>query len=68
VSTCGDAIVEVIRSALDRLDRLPTGEADQIIGALVADLRTRRPMAVAPLSDWAPTETPPSGPPGGSAA
>lgn len=61
----GSAIVETIRMALDRTDALPPAEADQVFAMLVADIRSRRPVAVSCLSDWSPTEEPPTSPPGG---
>lgn len=51
------AIVELVRSALAALDGLAPAEQDHIVAALVADLRSRRPVAVAPLGVLpAPTE------------
>lgn len=51
------SIVEVIRSALAAVESLAPDEQDLVTSMLVADLRTRRPVAVAPLdSGFAPTE------------
>lgn len=46
----GKAIVEVMRSALASLDTLDPADQDTIVSALIADLRARRPMSIAPLS------------------
>ena len=57
MSPLASAILEVIRSALDRSDKLDAAEAELVFSTLVADLRARRPMSVAPLSVLAaPTE------------
>jgi hypothetical protein len=60
MSALASAIRETIRSALEALDGLAKtdpGAVDEIIAALVADLRTRRPVAVASLAaGFAPTE------------
>jgi hypothetical protein len=48
-STRGVALVEVFRASLASLDGLAPAEQDAIVGAIVADLRARRPVAVAPL-------------------
>ena len=48
------AIVEVFRAGLATLDELEPAEQDHIIGALVSDLRARRPVAVAPLGVLGP--------------
>ena len=58
MTTRAAAIIEVIRVALGSLDELAPAEQDHIIGALVADLRTRRPVAVAPLSRLPAAEGP----------
>jgi hypothetical protein len=50
------AIVEVIRWALDEADKLDPRERDQLYAALVADLRSRRPESVSPLTIGPPTE------------
>jgi hypothetical protein len=51
------AIVEVLRSALDAIDELEPDEQEAIVAAVVADLRARRPMSVAPLAaGFVPTE------------
>lgn len=69
MSATADACIEIFRSTLDRVDRLhDPAERDRIYSALVADLRSRRPVAVSCLSDWSPTEEPPTSPPGGEAA
>lgn len=61
------AVVEVMRSALATLDALDVGDADRVVAALVADLRTRRPIAVAPLdAGFGPTEPVPTHAPGGA--
>jgi hypothetical protein len=57
-STRGAALVEVFRSALATLDTLEPDELTAIIGAFVADLGTRRPMSVAPLSVLPPPTQP----------
>jgi hypothetical protein len=43
------AIVEVFRTALVAADRLAPAERDAVSGALMTDLRSRRPEAVSPL-------------------
>lgn len=48
------ALVEVIRSALARLDALSPAEQEAIVGALVADLRARCPVAVSSLGTLPP--------------
>ena len=51
------AIIEVLRSALASMEHLDPAEQDLIVSTLVADLRARRPVAVAPLGVLpAPTE------------
>lgn len=51
------AIVEILRSTLAAVDELEPHEQDAIVAAIVADLRARRPVAVAPLGVLpAPTE------------
>jgi hypothetical protein len=57
-STRGAALVEVVRAALATLDTLEPVEQTAIVGALVADLRARRPMSVAPLSVLPPPTEP----------
>lgn len=52
-SARGAALVEVFRAALAALADLESAEQD----AIVADLRARRPMSVAPLSVLPPPET-----------
>jgi hypothetical protein len=51
-------IVEHIRQTLDAIDTLEPHEADLIIGAIVADLRSRRPVAVSPLGVLPPPGEP----------
>ncbi len=48
------AAVEILRSTLATIDSLDPEEQDHIIGALVADLRARRPVAVSCLSTLPP--------------
>jgi putative ubiquitin-RnfH superfamily antitoxin RatB of RatAB toxin-antitoxin module len=50
------AIAEVIRSALAAADRLDPHERDEIYRALVADLRSRRPENVSPMTLGPPIE------------
>lgn len=51
------AAIEVMRSALASIEHLDPVEQDLIVAALVADLRARRLVAVAPLGVLpAPTE------------
>jgi hypothetical protein len=57
-SVRGAALVEVIRSALASLDGLEPAEQDAIVSALVANLRARRPVAVAPLGALGPPMEP----------
>lgn len=57
-SAIGAALVEVFRSALATLDTLEPAEQTAIVGTLVADLRARRPMSVAPLSVLPPPTDP----------
>ena len=57
-STRGAALVEVFRAGLAALDDLEPAEQDAIVGALVADLRARRPAAVAPLGTLGPPTEP----------
>jgi hypothetical protein len=57
-SARGTALVEVLRSALATLDGLDPAEQSAIVGALVADLRARRPIAVAPLGVLGPPTEP----------
>ena len=55
--SCAPAIIEVIRSALAAMEHLDPVEQDLIVATIVADLRARRPVAVAPLGVLpAPTE------------
>jgi hypothetical protein len=54
ISVRAAALVEMIRSALAALDGLTPGEQDHIVAALVADLRARRPVAVAPFGTLGP--------------
>lgn len=42
-------IVEHLRHALAAVEELEPQEQDIVIGAVVSDLRSRRPVAVAPL-------------------
>jgi hypothetical protein len=58
VSPRGAAIIEVFRSALATLDTLEPDEQTAIVRALVADLRARRPVAVAPLGELGPPTEP----------
>jgi hypothetical protein len=44
------AVVELLRSALDAADRLDPPDRDELYRALVADMRSRRPESVSPLS------------------
>lgn len=57
-STRGAALVEVFRAALAALANLEPAEQDAIVGAIVADLRARRPVAVAPLGVLGPPTEP----------
>ena len=57
-SARGVAIVEVLRSALATLDTLEPAEQAAIVGAIVGDLRARRPVAVAPLGVLGPPTEP----------
>jgi hypothetical protein len=50
------ALVELMRSARASLDGPDPVEQDSIVASIVADLRARRPTAIAPLSLWPPTE------------
>jgi hypothetical protein len=51
------AIIRTLRAALAATETLEPAEQDLVVGALVADLRARRPVAVAPLGVLpAPTE------------
>lgn len=59
------AIVEVVRSALASLDKLEPAEQDHITAAIVADIRSRRPVAVAPLGLLPPPTEPIRDPRGG---
>jgi hypothetical protein len=57
VSPRAATVVERFRATFVYLDALDLAEQDQIVAALVADLRSRRPMSIAPLSVLpAPTE------------
>lgn len=57
MSARADAIVEVLRSALDSADKLADPvERETIYTALVSDLRSRRPVNVAPISFGPPTD------------
>jgi hypothetical protein len=58
VSPRASAIVEVVRSALAAVDELEPAEQDLIISTIVADLRSRRPTAVAPLGVLGPPTEP----------
>jgi hypothetical protein len=53
-STRGAALVEVFRAALATLDELEPAEQAVIVASLVADLRARRPVAVAPRGTLGP--------------
>jgi hypothetical protein len=48
------ALVEVFRVSFAALAELEPDEQDAIVTALVADLRARRPMSVAPLGELGP--------------
>jgi hypothetical protein len=63
----GAAVAELIRTALATADRLDPVERDAIYAALVADLRSRRPESVSPMTLGPPTEPirDPRGPGGG---
>ncbi len=50
------AVAELIRTALVAADQLDPIERDAIYAALVADLRSRRPEAVSPMTLGPPTE------------
>lgn len=50
------AVAELIRTALAAADRLDLVEREAIYTALFADLRSRRPDAVSPLSLGPPTQ------------
>ena len=50
------AIVEVFRSTIASIETLDPAEQDLIIAAIVADLRARRPVAIAPMTFGPPTE------------
>lgn len=52
------SIIEHIRQALAAVDELEPHEQDLVIGAIVADLRSRRPVAVAPLGVLPPPTEP----------
>lgn len=54
----GAALVEVFRTSLAAMDALAPAEQDAIVSALVADLRARRPVAVAPLGVLGPPTEP----------
>ena len=58
MSPRGTALVEVFRSALATIDSLDPAEQAAIVGALVRDLQSRRPMSVAPLSTLPPPTEP----------
>jgi len=67
VTSRAAAIGELIRTPLAAADQLDTVERDAIYTALVADLRSRRPEAVSPMTLGPPTEPirDPRGPRGG---
>jgi hypothetical protein len=50
------AVAELIRTALAADDQLDPVERDAIYAVLVADLRSRRPGAVSPMTLGPPTE------------
>lgn len=50
------AVAELLRTALDAADQLDPAERDALYRALVADLRSRRPECVSPLSLGPPTD------------
>lgn len=50
------AVAELLRTALDAADRLDPDERDQLYRALVADMRSRRPESVRPLTLGPPTD------------
>jgi hypothetical protein len=56
--TARAAIVEILRSTLAAVDELEPHEQDAIIAAIVADLRARNPVAVAPLGTLGPPTEP----------
>jgi hypothetical protein len=58
VSPRASAIIEVIRSALAAVEHLDPADQDFIVSAIVADLRSRRPVAVAPLGVLPPPTEP----------
>ena len=58
MSPAARSIVEHVRQALAAVDELEPHEQDQIVGAIVADLRSRRPVAVAPLGVLPPPGEP----------
>lgn len=49
-------IAEQFRTALDAAERLDPEDRDELYMALVADLRSRRPESVAPMTLGPPTE------------
>ncbi|MCX5743285.1 MAG: hypothetical protein NT062_12395 [Proteobacteria bacterium] len=55
-STRALAFTEVLRSTLDAIDKLPDPAEREEYTALVSDLRSRRPVNVAPISFGPPTD------------
>lgn len=49
-------VVELLRSALDAADLLDPAERDELYRLLVADMRSRRPESVSPLTLGPPTD------------
>ena len=58
MSPAARTIVEHICGALDATDELEPHEQDLVFAALVADLRSRRPTAIAPLGVLGPPTEP----------
>lgn len=50
------AVAELIRTALAAADQLDPGERDELYRMLVADMRSRRPESVSPLTLGPPTD------------
>lgn len=57
-SARGTALVEVFRASPAALAALEPAEQDAIVGAIVVDLRARRPVAVAALGGLGPPTEP----------
>jgi len=50
------ALAELFRTTLDAADRLDPDDRDELYRMLVADLRSRRPESVSPLTLGPPTD------------